>query len=90
MLIAVKIDELQRVFYLILDVAGTLALELEAEGDIFRYIHMGKQRILLKDRIDLTLLRLQPRDVLSIKQDTAAVRRLKAADHAQDCRLATA
>ena len=89
-LIAVEVDELQRVLDLIADIGCRLALDLEAEGDVLRDIHVREQGILLEHRVDLPLLRRQLRDVLPVEQDAPLVRQLKAAYEAQCRRLATA
>ena len=89
-LIAVEVDEFQRIADLVADIAFILALDAQAERDIIRDIHMRKQRILLENRIHLTLLRRHLRDILSLEQDAALIRCLKAADKPQERRLSTA
>ena len=90
MLVAVEIDELQRVLDLVAYVGGGLALDLETEGDVLGHIHVREQGILLEDGVDLPPLRRQLRDVLSVEQDAPLVRPLKAAYEAQCRRLAAA
>ena len=90
MLIAVQVHQLQGIFYLVPDIVPALALELQAKGDILRYIHVGKEGILLENCVYLAFLWLQARDVLPVKPDFPAVGPLKAADQPQDSGLAAA
>lgn len=53
--------------------------DLQAEGNIFLNIHMRKQSIFLKYRIQISLIRRNLSDILSVKNDTALVRRHKTA-----------
>ena len=90
MLVAIEVDELQRILDLVADVGGGLALDLEAEGDVLSHIHVREQGILLEDGVDLPPLRRQLRDVLPVEQDAPLVRTLKATNQAQCRRLAAA
>ena len=63
---------------------------LEAKGDVFLNIQVGKQRIFLKDRVDAALVGRQVGDVAALKEHGAFRGIFKAADDAQRGRLAAA
>ena len=63
---------------------------LEAEGNVLRYGHVRKQRIVLEDRIHGPLIGRQVLHVLSEQQDLAFRRLLEAGDQAKHRGLATA
>jgi hypothetical protein len=82
-LVAREADQLQRIADLVLDVCAAPAFDPKTEGDVFRDAHMREQGVFLEDGIELAFVRRKLRDVLSVKDDLAAVRLLKAADDAQ-------
>ena len=59
--------------------------ELQAKGDIVKYVKMGEQRIFLKHRIDVSLVGRKSVDTRSVKNHIAALRLDKASDNTQ-CR----
>jgi hypothetical protein len=61
-----------------------------AVGDVVPHVHVGKQGVVLKHRVDVALVRRGARDVLAIEPDGAARRGFEAGDHAQGGRLAAA
>ena len=63
---------------------------LEAERHVVIYIQVREQRITLKYRIDLTLMRWQIVDSFSIKKDIPIMRRQKPANNAKRRCLAAA
>ena len=54
-----------------------LAAYLESEGYIFRNVHVGKQRIFLKDRIDMPLVGRKVGYVLALEQHLSGIRLLE-------------
>ena len=62
----------------------------QAVGHVLFDIHMRKERVALKDRVDGAALRRQRGDVPAVQQHRALVRRFQAGDNAQGRRLAAA
>ena len=78
-LISVQIDQLQRVADLVLDIGIRLLADTQTEGDVLRNGHMRKQRVFLKNRIQLALVGRKACDILAVKDHLPGIRRLKSA-----------
>ena len=67
-----------------------LLTQIRAEGDVLRDVQMREERVALEHGVDRALIRRQADDVLPFIEDFAAGRLFKAADAAQQRRLAAA
>ena len=78
----------------LVDLAGELGLVpllgAGPEGHVVPHRHVGEQRVVLEDGVDVALVGRGPRHVLAVEADGAAGGRLEAGDHAQRRRLAAA
>ena len=90
MFVAVEVDQFQGITDLIADIIAGLAVNLRPEGDVFGHVHMGKKRIILEHRIDLTPVRRQLGDIGPIEEDSPFIRRFKTGNEAERRRLAAA
>jgi len=62
--------------------------DFEAVLDVLGHAHVGKERVVLEDGVDLAVVRRKPDDVPSSQFDRAGIRLFKAGDHLQGCCLA--
>ena len=97
MLEALQTHQLQHLHHLLLDlVLGQLDLfpvlvrlgNAQAKGHVVKDVQVGKEGVLLKDRVDGTLVRRHIVDPLSIEQDIATGGGQKPTDEAQGRGLA--
>ena len=65
-------------------------LAAQPEGDVLVDRQVWEQGVVLEDRVDVALVRREPRHVLALELDQARGRLLEAADHPQGRRLAAA
>ena len=65
-------------------------LHLQAERDVVHYGHMWKQSVMLKDGVDLALVRWQADDLFTEQTNRAFGDVLEPGDHLQEGRLAAA
>ena len=63
---------------------------LEPVGHVVQHRHVGKQGVLLKDRVDVALVRRQADGVHAPDQDLAGVRLLEPRDEPERCGLPAA
>ena len=90
MLKALERHESEHLHHLGLDLLlGDLFLP-QGKGHVFKDVQVGEQGVLLKDGVHTPLIGGHVVDLLPQEEDVALVRRLKAADEAQDRRLAAA
>jgi hypothetical protein len=83
-------DELKSVSHNRPNVLAGLMAELEAEGNVVIDSHVRPEGVALKDHCRGTLLWGKADDALSIDKNIALIRRDKATNHAQSCRLTAA
>jgi hypothetical protein len=62
----------------------------QAVPDVLVHVHMREQRVVLEDRVDVSLVRRHAGDRLAGEEDLALGRLLEARDHAERRRLAAA
>ena len=87
-LIAFQVDQFQCVFDLVFDVCLGLVLDLQTEGDVFRDIHMSKERVFLEYGVHLPPVRRKLRDVFPVEDHAAGIRAFKSADDPERRRFA--
>lgn len=86
----IKLDQAEHFLDAGVDFRFWGAGDLETEGDVVVYRHVGEQRVGTEHHADIALVRLQRALVLAVDGQRAAGRRFEAGDHAQDGRLAAA
>ena len=89
-LIALQIHEFQGVLNFVPDVFFRLLPDTESKGNIVRNIHVRKQSILLKNRIELPFVCRKIRDILPFKKDTSLIRLLKSSNNSKCSRFSAA
>ena len=77
---ALEVDHGQHFLHLDLDLLLGGLLETQTEGYVLVYVQMGKQRVLLKNRVDEAAVGRNVTDLLPIEKHLSAIGRLKAAD----------
>ena len=77
---ALEVDHGQHFLNLLLDLLLGSFLQTQTEGYVLIYVQMGKQRVLLKYRIDKALVGGHVTDLFTIEKNLSAIGRLKAAD----------
>ena len=87
---AFEIDQLQHLRDAALRLFSVDLPYIQAEGDILFHIEMRKERILLKYRIDVSLIRRDIVDSLRSEEDISFIGLLKAPDQPQRRRLTAA
>jgi hypothetical protein len=85
-----QFDEREHSFHARDDVSCAHPLHPEPEGDVVEHVLVGKQRVVLEDRVDVALVGRHVGHVGSSQEHAALVRQLEARDHAQRRRLAAA
>jgi hypothetical protein len=65
-------------------------LAAQAEGDVLEDVHVGEERVLLEDHVDVAPERRDADHVTAVEEDLAGGRLLEAGDHPQGGRLAAA
>ena len=85
-----QLDELEHLGDPRLDLVALDALAPEAERDVLVDRQVREQRVVLEDRVDVPLVRRQPRHVLALEFDEAGRGLLEPADHPQRRGLAAA
>ena len=85
-----QLDEREHVGHPALDLGVLDVLAAKAEGDVLEDRQVREERVVLEDRVDVALVRRQPRHVLALELDQPGGRLLEAADHPQRRRLAAA
>ena len=88
--IILKANKAQHTHDFLLDDVLRLLFERQAKGDVVVHVHVGKEGILLEDGVDLALVGWDADDVLTVEEHLALARLQKAAEDAQQCRLAAA
>ncbi len=73
-----------------LDVGVRNLLTAEAEGDVLVDRQVGKESVVLEDRVDVPLVRREPGDVAALELDLTRGRLLEPADHPEGRGLAAA
>ena len=87
---AFELHQFQRVPDPLFDLALVDMADMEAVGDVLIDGHVGEQRVLLKDHRGIALVGRDVRDLPPREGDGAAVRLVKARDHAENRGLAAA
>ena len=87
---ALQAHHAQHLCHPLLDLVGRHLGDPQAKGDVFKDIQMGKQGILLKDSVDLPLMRRNVIDPHTVKGDVSRRGRREAANDPQRRGLATA
>ena len=85
-----KSEQLEQFVNARLDVGTLPFFDLEAEGDVFEYIHVLEQRVILEHEPDVALLNREVVDALAANVDVAVGRHFQAGDHAEHGRFAAA
>jgi len=80
-------DHLEHLVDALGDGGSILLLAARAIGDVVPHGHVWEQRVMLKDRIDVTLVRRDLRDVHALESDGSGSRALESGDHPQGSRL---
>jgi hypothetical protein len=87
---ALQLDQSQRVRHPPPDLAPLDLLAAKPEGHVLEDVHVGEQRVLLEDHVDVALERWDADHVAAVEEDLAAGRLLEAGDHPQGGGLAAA
>ncbi|CAB4574248.1 unannotated protein [freshwater metagenome] len=82
-----QFDEVEDLHHCLIDILDSASTK--TEGDILEDGQMGKERIVLKDRVDRTFIWLDVGDVEISDRDLSRGRLLQPRDHSQSRRLAT-
>ena len=77
---ALEVDHSQHLLHLLPDLLLGSLLEAQTEGYVLVNVQMGKQRVLLKNRVDETAVGRDVRNFLPIEKHLSAIGRFKAAD----------
>ena len=88
--IVLKAHKAQHTHDFLLDDVLRLFLERQAKGDVVVHVHVGEEGILLEDGVDFALVGRDADDVLTVEEHLALARLQKAAEDAQQRRLAAA
>ena len=88
--ITLEVNDGKHFHYFLFDFVFRKLFELQPKGNVIKHVQVGEQRILLKDGVDIPLVRRKSVNALAVKDDVAAVRLNKAADDAQRCGFAAA
>jgi hypothetical protein len=90
LLAALQLDQGQGLGHPAPDLALVDPLAAQAEGHVLEDVHVGEQRVLLEDHVDVAPEGGDPDHVAAVEQDLAGGRFLEAGDHPQGGRLAAA
>ena len=88
--VAFQVDQLQRVFDLVINISFGLSLDLLAESNVFSDGHMGEKCVFLKNSVQLPLVRRKFGDVFAVKEYASLVRIFESAQDPEGRGLAAA
>ena len=81
--IVLQVHQLEHTHYLLLDDVLGFLLDLQAEGNVVVYIHVGEQGVFLKDGVDLPFIGRNVINPHTVEQNVSRRGRREAADDPQ-------
>ena len=89
-LVTLEVDELECRSHAPIDLRARKAAHLEGKRDVAVHIHVGEERVVLKNHADVASGGRRERHVLAAEQDAALLRQLEARDDLEQRGLAGA